>query len=266
MGYLNEYIDINNRIGQVGINKKNEVMKIIECLPKSRVKVQFMDGNDCITETKYSTFLEGAVKNYNRIEYGYHGFLGKGEFETIYRTPDGKKYYREEYNTWVAMHRRAENYSGTKPTYKDVSISKEWWNYQNFAKWYNNNRYDVPNDKLRLDKDILVPGNKLYSEQTCCLIPDRINQIFKQYQPKADGLPTGVTREYNRYRIRISYYDEFGIIHHHRESFDNCDDAFNHYKVYKELFIHEMAEQYKSIIPYTVYLALKNYKYDKYNL
>ena len=67
------------------------------------VEIEFLDGKGCIVETGYSSFLEGAVKNYKRVEYGFHGYIDQGPYETITRDDDGKKIFLTEYNTWVPL-------------------------------------------------------------------------------------------------------------------------------------------------------------------
>ena len=265
MACINIYLPLKQRWGQIGINKKGERMKIICCLENDRVEIEFLDGKGCIVETGYSSFLEGAVKNYKRVEYGFHGYIDQGPYETITRDNDGKKIFLTEYNTWVSMHRRAENFNGTHPSYEDVTIDKIWWSYQNFAMWYNDNKYEVENDILRLDKDILVPGNRVYSPETCCLVPDKINQLFKQPMKKDDNMPMGVYKEGNRYRtVKLYEIDNNGNVMKHCKSFKTPEDAHECYKFYKEKYIHDIADLYKDIIPTIVYVALKQYEFNKY--
>lgn len=40
------------------------------------------------------------------------------------------------------------------PTYRVCSVTEEWYNFQNFAKWYDENYYEVDDEKMELDKDI----------------------------------------------------------------------------------------------------------------
>ena len=265
MACVNIYLPLKQRWGQIGVNKKGERMKIICCLENDRVEVEFLDGKGCRIETGYSSFLEGAVKNYNKVEYGYHGYLGQGPYETITRDVNGNKIFLIEYNTWVSMHRRAENFIGTHPSYEDVTIDEIWWSYQNFAEWYNENKYEVKNDKLRLDKDILFPGNRIYSPETCCLVPDKINQLFKQPMKKEDGTPTGVYKEGNKFRtVKLYELDENNNIHKYSKSFGTPEEAHEYYKICKEKYIHDIADLYKDIIPTIVYVALKQYEFNKY--
>ena len=72
------------------------------------------------------------------------------------------------YDTWVGMIRRcySEKSLIKRPTYKDVTICEEWYNFQNFAKWFENNYVEG----LHLDKDLLSKEKKIYSPKSCCFI------------------------------------------------------------------------------------------------
>ena len=82
------------------------------------------------------------------------------------------------YDAWRRMLQRCYDiqYKIEHPTYEGVTCCDGWKDYQNFAKWW----YSQPNhDKgFELDKDLLVIGNKLYSPETCCLLPMEINKTL----------------------------------------------------------------------------------------
>ena len=60
----------------------------------------------------------------------------------------------------------------------DCSVYEGWHNFQNFAKWYEDNYYEIEEEQMHLDKDILVKGNKVYSPDTCVFVPETINGLF----------------------------------------------------------------------------------------
>lgn len=271
---LNEYKPIEERLGQIGVNKLGELMQIIKCYPDYRVDVKFLDGKDCVINIKYSNFRDGIAKNYNRVEYGFNGYIGQGPYDTIDKSNlnnKGKARPSKAFNVWVAMHRRAGNYSGEKPSYKDVAICEEWWNFQNFAKWYEENLYDSKGIPLCLDKDILYPGNKVYSPHTCRLVPDPINQLFKSPPIKNSDLPTGVFRNTNKNKNKYSTVvlqrlDENNMLYKFKYSSDNILWLHDKYKEARENYIHSMAELYKDILVDEIYQAMITYSFDKYNI
>src|SRR5690606_1246030 len=97
------------------------------------------------------------------------GYLGAGRHN--YTTSP------EAYKKWTAMLSRCYNTKSTGwLSYggDGVRVSKEWHNFQNFAKWFTS--YKFKEDGWHLDKDILVKGNKLYCPEFCCIVPRIINQ------------------------------------------------------------------------------------------
>ena len=132
--YLNESLPIDEREGQIGINKDGDKMKIIEYNTYEHIVVKFLDGKGCEVRTQYINFLKGCVKNYNKIIYGKHGYLGQGPYTTEHKDENGKRIIHNEYGIWKNIHERAGNFDGKHPSYEDVTVCEEWWNFQNFAK------------------------------------------------------------------------------------------------------------------------------------
>lgn len=175
-------------------------MKIIEYNDYDDIVVIFLEKGNCRVKTQYTNFLKGVVKNYNQARHGFNGFIGKGDYQSEYKI-NGKRVEDKAYKIWSAMHRRAGNFDGKHPAYEDVTIAEEWWNFQNFARWYYKNLYNVILDGkeeiMCVDKDLLYPGNREYGPDKCLIVPNRINELIKRGDKKtAEGgteLPTGVT-------------------------------------------------------------------------
>ena len=265
--YLNESLPIDEREGQIGFNKDGDKMKIIEYNTYDDIIVKFLDGNNCEVHTQYVNFQKGIVKNYNKIVYGKHGYLGQGPYTSEHRDENGKRILHNEYAIWKGIHERVGNFDGKHPSYIDVTVNEIWWCYQNFAEWYNEHRYDTGDDFLCIDKDLLIPGNREYAPDKCCLIPNSINEIFrnyKNYKRTDDGLPIGIHRRTDsksiRYRSEGIYLDEWGNKCKIRKTFTNVLEAFIFYKEYKELYIQQLANKYKDKLDPKVYDILMNYK------
>lgn len=264
--YLNMQVPTSERVGQIGVNKDGDKMEIIEYYAYDNIIVEFKDGNNCQVHTQYINFLKGVVKNYNKVVHGKHGYLGQGPYQSEHRE-NGKRIFHNEYRVWSGMHDRAGNFDGKHPSYADVTICEEWWNYQNFAKWYNEHRYELKDDILCIDKDIICPESRIYSPETCALIPNTINEIFKKfdnYKRDEDGLPNGVHRRTDskaiRYRSEARYLDDFGNKVVKRKTFDNLFDAFCYHKEFKEKYIKQLAEKYKEVLDPRVYNNLMKYE------
>lgn len=161
------------RIGEVGFNSSGNKMVIIEYNNALNIIVEFESGYK--TKCQYTDFKKGNVKDaYERTAFGV-GYLGDGHYKSKIRRKSTPYYH-----TWRHMLERcySKKYQEKHPTYKGCVVAEEWHNFQNFAKWYEDNYYEVEGQIIDLDKDILVKGNKTYSPQTCVFAPQSINKLF----------------------------------------------------------------------------------------
>lgn len=111
------------------------------------------------------------------------GFLGDGPHKTKRKTTSGKWRPNKVYGLWVAMLQRCYANPVVGNTYNNATVHHNWHNFQTFAKdfelldgytdWCN------PDNDYQLDKDKYGEGGKLYSKETCCLIPHQENQMLK---------------------------------------------------------------------------------------
>ena len=76
------------------------------------------------------------------------------------------------YLAWNEMLRRCYG-TNRKKCYEGCEVAEEWWLFEAFRNWFE------PRHKKgwHLDKDLLVPGNKLYSPNTCAVVPQEINKL-----------------------------------------------------------------------------------------
>lgn len=159
--------------------------------------VKFNDHAGYVREAKHSSILRGVVKNpYQPRIFGV-GYLGVGPYLTRWTDPNGNSYKTKEYRAWQNMLERSygEKYQARNPTYVGCSVHPDWHNFQTFAEWYTSQ----PNhwvDYFQLDKDLLYPGNKLYSSGTCVLIPGEINSMLNMgaNHNNKSNLPEGYRR------------------------------------------------------------------------
>lgn len=109
------------------------------------------------------------------------------------------------YTAWIGLIRRG---CRGEDSYAYASVDYSWLIASNFKKWFDENNYEVlytdDRDMLAIDKDIRVPGNKMYSPETCMLVPSKINRFFVgSYKVTRDY----TLSEHNRYVTRIRYFD-----------------------------------------------------------
>lgn len=104
-------------------------------------------------------------------------------------------YYCKFYATWERMLRRAyqRDWSTRHPSYTGVSVCAEWLHSSIFAVWMSGQVTKEGSDVLHLDKDILFPGNKEYSPETCVFVPQFLNKSMNICGQSSGDLPKGVT-------------------------------------------------------------------------
>lgn len=237
------------RVGEKFTNKYNSTIEVIEYIQYEKVKVKFTETN-YIKFTNWATLQKGStVSPYCKTVYK-HGFIGEGKYN--------HKEYPEIYNTWQRMIRRCydEKYYNRNKTYIDCEVCDEWLNFQTFATWYENNYYQIENQQMNLDKDILVKNNKIYSPESCIFVPHDINSLFTKTNAKRGNCPIGVHYKRNKYHVQIQKYKQVIYL----GTYDTPEEAFNVYKAVKEQHIKEIADNYKNLIPERLYNAM--YKYE----
>lgn len=249
-------INPKNRVGVVNKNKFGTLMEVVEYKNYLDIWVKFENGN--LVHTSWQCFTKGDVKNvYDKSIYGV-AYLGEGDYKTV--IPNGK--HTSIYDTWRGILTRcySEKWLEKHPTYIGCTICEEWLNFQNFAKWYDDNYYEVEGERIQIDKDILIKGNKLYSPETCIFVPERINLLFV-FKSKEGKLPMGVTfsKKHNKYRVSCSNVNGW---HMNIGEYDTVEEAFETYKKAKEKVIKQVAELYKSKIPKKLYNAMLTYEID----
>lgn len=243
---------MNKRLGETRLNNFGTMMKIVRYGSFDDIDVEFMDEFHYIKEHQaYVNFKNGSIKNpYDRTTYGV-GCLGVGKYMA---KENGK--IVESYRVWHDIMRRcySEKSKEKFSAYFGIcTVAEIWHDYQNFAKWFEENKYEV-NERLHIDKDILFSNNKVYHPDMCMLTPQRINMLFMK-KPNKYGLPNGIKPRMNG-KYEAQYRKEMlGV-------FNSIEEAVVAHDKAKKSAITEIANEYKEIIPKRLYDALVNWKSD----
>jgi hypothetical protein len=244
-----------NRIGEEKINKDNLKVTIINYKSWTNIDVQFEDGT-ILYGKSYNSFKTGKIKNPMSPTLFGLGFIGVGEYKSKLNGEHTK-----EYIAWINIfkrcydeERRDENFS-----YKDCTVDERWHNFQNFAQWFEENY----RRNQKIDKDILVKGNKVYSPETCRFVPIEINNLFTNRKRNRGEYPIGVTFciKSGKYIAQIQKYSKTIYL----GQFDNPEDAFLKYKIEKELWIKEVANQHRQNIDEDLLESMLNWSIDIYD-
>lgn len=251
-----------NRIGEENINNFGSKMIIIKYNNKRDIDIYFPEYDWVFKNAKYINFKNGQIKcPYESRIYGM-GYIGEGKFKV---SENGK--HTRVYDTWHSMLQRCydEKRRDKNPTYINCEVCEEWLNFQNFAKWYDENYYEVEGERIHLDKDILCKGNKIYSPDNCIFVPERINTLFTKRQNDRGESCIGTSLTKNgRYLVECNMiYPKTGKSKsEYLGYYDSQEKAFEVYKYYKEKNIKMVADYYKGKIPQILYDALYNYEVE----
>ena len=224
-----------NRIGEKNYNSQNDLMKIVEYKKSNNITVEFQDKYRAQIKTRYSHFKNGTIIN------PYHASVcGIGMPGIKYGSVRNGK-VTKEYPTWSYMIEIC-----SCETSKNAICCEEWLLFDNFYEWlHSQENFDkwLNGEYWTLDKDILIKGNKIYSPETCCLVPRMVNSLFKKQENKKTRLPIGVQFEANRQRYIANCSNSVNgkDYNMYLGSFNNSEDAFKCYKEYKENLIKRVA-------------------------
>ena len=246
-----------DRTGEEGINKFGGKMVITRYENARDLDVYFPEYNWTFKHGQYTAFKKGNIKcPYEKRYYG-KGYLGEGKYKM---SENGKNTYK--YDIWYGMLKRCYDpkYQEKEPTYKGCTIEDYLLNFQHMCEWLEVNYYEVPGERMHLDKDILCKGNKVYSRETCIFVPQRINSLFVKRNKARGKNPIGVSDSPSgNYRVHCrNGYGKLDYLGAYRTK----EEAFRVYKQYKEKVIKEVIDSYKGKIPEPFYSRLKTAMYN----
>ncbi len=172
----------------------------------------------------------------------------------------------KEYAIWYSMLVRCtQKYWDKRPTYIGTTCSENFKSYAFFYEWCQSqvgfSNIDENGRSWNLDKDVLVKGNKVYSEDTCVFVPSRINSLLIKSNSTRGDYPLGVSLDKKNSKFVARCHNDTKhskYIGH----FKTVEEAFKAYKVFKESYVIQVAEDYKYQLDLRVYSSLLNYKVE----
>ena len=258
MKYLND-VNYKDCVGKVFKSKSSGDFKVLKYNDSANVVIQFL-------KTGYETLVQltnvrnGYIKDpYLPSVYGV-GILGTKYPSKVSGVTT------KEYVPWCSMLKRcySDSYKKKNPTYKDCEVSENFKSYEYFYEWCHKQvgfGNDGNGNPFHLDKDLLIKGNKVYSENTCVFIPSEINSLLIKREALRGEYLIGVywSKTNKAFRARVNKNKGAS---EHLGYFNTELEAFNAYKVAKETYIKEQANRYKSQIDPRAHEALMNYQVE----
>lgn len=119
----------------------------------------------------------------------------------------GKLYRCPYYTKWQNMIRRclSDKYKEKYPHYSDCSVCDEWLIFSIFKQWMEEQDWHGK----QLDKDIINPGNKIYSPKNCAFVSQDLNKLLTNHKRARGEFPQGVDLSGELYRAQISINGKF---------------------------------------------------------
>lgn len=172
----------------------------------------------------------------------------------------------KEYQIWDSMLSRCQTggaHQARMPSYKGCTVHPDFIKFQEFAEWCQN-QHGFGQPKHSLDKDILIPGNKVYGPDTCVFVPQRINSLLTHNQSDRGVYPVGVclyqpTDGHNPLKPFKSAIAIDGKTKH-LGYYDTPEAAHAAYKVAKEAEVRRQALNHVDSIDPRVFAALMSYE------
>ena len=251
MKYLNN-VSYEGCVGKVCKSKSSGDFKIVKCNDSKNVEIQFL-------KTGFETVVQlGHIKSGKVKDPCVPSVYGVGVLGTKYPpTISGRN--TKEYDLWKSMLRRCYNdvYKKQRPTYEGCEVSENFKSYEYFYEWCHK-QIGFGNQGWHLDKDLLVKGNKVYSEDSCVFIPADVNLVLTKRTSSRGQHLIGVCW-HKKDKVFVAQVNKNKGKQEYLGSFKTETEAFNAYKVAKESFIKEQANKWKGQIDDRAYNALMNY-------
>ena len=254
MKYLND-VNYKSYVDKVYKSKSSGNFKILKYNNNENVEIQFL-------KTGYETTVQLINIKSGSIKDPYSpSVCGVGILGTKYSSRVNGV-LTKEYDLWYSMLRRcySDNSKKKYPTYESCEVSDKFKSYEYFYEWCNK-QIGFSNKDWHLDKDLLIKGNKIYSEDSCVFIPQEINKVLVKCTASRGEHLIGVywCKKGKAFKAQISKNkgkpEYLGY-------FNTEIEAFNAYKQAKEAFVKEQAENWKDRIDPRAYEALMNYTVD----
>ena len=135
------------------------------------------------------------------------------------------------YKAWTNMLKRCHSQASksARPTYSGCVVADEWLSFMSFRAWM----IEQPWHGNQQDKDLLLPGNKIYSSDTCVFISQDLNTFLIDRLSRRGAYPLGVTwhEPNNKYRSRCC--NPFGGKYEHLGLFSTPESAHEAWRARK---------------------------------
>lgn len=145
------------------------------------------------------------------------------------------------YSTWRHVLERchSEKFLARCPTYAGCTAVSEWMLFSAFRSWMTTQDYEGK----QLDKDILVPGNKIYGPDTCVFVSSDLNVFLTENKVTRGEWPVGVCWNKWSGKFQVRCNNPFSGKHENLGYFATQEEAHAAWRSRK----HELACTYADV-------------------
>jgi len=146
-------------------------------------------------------------------------------------TVNGKRTCCHFYSTWRNLITRCYSQKALKkcPTYFDCVVCDDWLYFSKFKAWMETQDWQGK----QLDKDLLYPGNKIYSPETCVFVDHVTNTFLIDSGSIRGDLPIGVVYSASKRKYQTQCNSKLIGKSRHVGYFDNPEDAHKAWEIRK---------------------------------
>lgn len=164
------------------------------------------------------------------------------------------------YDTWTGMLKRcfSEKFKSKYPTYKDVACCEEWLTFSAFKRWMEKQDWKGK----QLDKDIVVPQNKMYSPETCSFVSQITNSFVLASDAIRGEWPLGVTWRKGHKKFQSQCRNPFTKKHEYLGRFSCPYEAHEAWRKRKHEFAQLVAATESD--PHVIEALKKRYSVDEW--
>lgn len=131
--------------------------------------------------------------------------FGVGHFDVSFPRSiriNGRQHNHSAYSVWNSMLRRcyAQRTVKMARNYAGCSVCDEWLYFSNFLTFYK----AWHRENYALDKDLLMPGNKVYSPERCVFVPQALNNFTLDRACARGDYPLGVCWDKQRGKFKAN--------------------------------------------------------------
>ena len=241
------------KIGNKFTNSLGETITITGDVDYKRVSFVFDNGMTGVLGYQH-------VKNLEFYDWTVPSVCGIGYLGSQIKQRGGVEgqIMKRVYHRWHAMLQRCYGVLSKLNSYDGSVVCDEWHNFTVFQNWYFSLKQHSKID-WHVDKDLLAgKRGKLYSPETCLLLPVEINVNLHTQSSSQNKLKTLGVHFNTKTGKYISQCHRDGK--NRMKSHATLESAKKCYKLEKEKSVRDMAEKFKGELDLRAYEALSSWE------